>query len=187
MLPACGHSRDQVAGDPVGIPRPETFGHAALRSEASRTIEIHPLDEFRFDPAQIVVRPGEVVTFRVVNDGRLGHEFTIGGPVAQDLHDAQMASMEMSGSGSGMAMSSSQKSMHTPHDPAHQKYMKNLTKRIAVLDRTAAASESMHIPPGEMREVTWSFSGGDLPQYGCHVSGHWQGGMKGSSFIPSSS
>jgi uncharacterized cupredoxin-like copper-binding protein len=141
------------------------------------------LDSLRFEPDHISVRRGEVVTFHVVNAGRQPHEFTIGGPDAQELHDDQMASMGTSNS-AGMTMGSGGMdmgggTMKTAAEPGDKKDGA-LAKRIATLDKRAAASMSIHVPPAEARDVTWSFSGPKLPRYACHLPGHWKGGMQGA-------
>jgi uncharacterized cupredoxin-like copper-binding protein len=123
----------------------------------------------RFRPSQVSVKRGEVVTFHLVNAGKGPHEFTIGGPQSQELHDGQMALMDMPGM-AGM----------DHHDKAQKKWEAGLKKRIAVLDRVAAASESVHVMPNETKDVTWAFTGPEMPVFGCHIPGHWWGGMKGS-------
>jgi uncharacterized cupredoxin-like copper-binding protein len=182
---AHGHPGSSEAGA-APVPRPQTYGHGALTSQATRTVEVRMLDSLRFEPDRITVQRGEIVTFRLVNAGHLAHEFTIGGPAAQELHDAQMAEMDMSGEGQGMAMpgSGGGMDMKMSHDPAHAKYLKALAKRIAMLDRQAAATDSVHVLPGETKELTWAFSGPELPTFACHVAGHWKAGMTGTVASP---
>ncbi|HVW33639.1 MAG TPA: copper-binding protein [Acidimicrobiia bacterium] len=170
----CGHDHGATAAPDPAAPRAQTFGHEALPAQATRTVEVRLLDSLRFEPATIPVKPGEVVTFRLVNAGRTAHEFTIGGPAAQELHEAQMAEMDMSGEGDGMAMDMKM------HDPTHAKYLKALAKRVAELDRQAAANDSVHVLPGETKELTWAFTGAQLPAFACHVPGHWKSGMTGT-------
>jgi uncharacterized cupredoxin-like copper-binding protein len=92
--------------------------------------------------------------------------------------------MDMSGTGNGMAMPADS-GMTMAHEPGHDKYMKALARRIADLDQRAAANESVHVPPGETREVTWAFTTDQAPFFGCHVVGHWAGGMRGRFVISS--
>ena len=47
-------------------------------------------------------------------------------------------------------------------------------------DKSAAANASVHVPPGESRDLTWAFLGEKIPVFGCHVDQHWSGGMRGS-------
>ncbi len=62
---------------------------------ASRTIEVRMSDELRFEPAELVVAPGETVRFEVTNDGETVHEFLIGDEAAQAEIEEEMAGGEM--------------------------------------------------------------------------------------------
>jgi uncharacterized cupredoxin-like copper-binding protein len=70
------------------------FGRPADASEADRAIEIHTDNELAFDPAEVTVAAGEVVTFSITNDGDLPHDFVIGDDAAQEAHAAEMAEMD---------------------------------------------------------------------------------------------
>jgi uncharacterized cupredoxin-like copper-binding protein len=176
VVAACGRQPLSQHSKPVVNPvRPQTSGRAALESEAQRTVEVKLSDEMRFDPAQITVKMGEIITFHLVNTGKQEHEVTIGDANAQELHDYEMTSMNMSAMHHG-DMSHLGK--------AHQKYMDRLSKRTAELDRLAGANASMHVPPGQSRDLAWAFSGQQLPVYGCHLPGHWAAGMKGTFIVP---
>jgi uncharacterized cupredoxin-like copper-binding protein len=184
---ACGGGKSSgstAASSSAAQPRPQTYGRGGLPTEATRTVEIKMDDRLRFDPSTVAVKHGEIVTFHVLNTGKTLHELTIGGQDAQDLHEAQMAQMSMTGDtmAGGMDMGSMPGMEHgaMPNTPEHRKYMKNLAARIATLDKTAAANASVHVPPGESRDLTWAFLGNQLPRFGCHVAQHWSGGMRGS-------
>jgi uncharacterized cupredoxin-like copper-binding protein len=71
-----------------------SFGSPAEPADADRTIEIAALDSFAFDPAELKVTAGETVTFLIVNEGRLVHDFTLGDQATQDEHEAEMTEME---------------------------------------------------------------------------------------------
>ena len=75
-----------------------TFGEAAEASEADRVIDVATRDDFTFSPAVINITAGEVITFRVTNEGLIPHDFTLGDAETQEEHEAEMASM------AGMAM-----------------------------------------------------------------------------------
>jgi len=79
-----------------------TFGEPANPSEATRVIEISANDTLRFDPDAVVVAAGEIVTFRVTNNGKIAHDFVLGDATLQDEHEAEMQAMADS---SDMAMS----------------------------------------------------------------------------------
>jgi uncharacterized cupredoxin-like copper-binding protein len=166
-----GHDEAAAGATDAARPRSQTFGRGALAAEATRTVEIRLHDDLRFEPSEVTVQRGEVVTFHLVNVGKVPHEFTIGGPNAQELHENQMALMDHSGM-PGM------EGMHHD-DKLHKKYEAGLKERVTELDRVAAASESVHVMPNEAKDLTWAFTGPEIPAFGCHVPGHWGGGMKG--------
>ncbi|HMC05349.1 MAG TPA: hypothetical protein VKJ83_07735 [Actinomycetota bacterium] len=182
---ACGGGSGHAsASNTAARPRAQTYGRGGLPAEATRTVEIRMGDNLRFDPATVAVKHGEIVTFHVVNTGKILHELTVGGADAQDLHEAQMAQMSMTGDtmAGGMDMGSMPGMEHgtMPNTPEHRRYMKNLAHRIASLDKSAAANASVHVPAGESRDMTWAFLGDQLPVFGCHVAQHWSGGMRGA-------
>jgi uncharacterized cupredoxin-like copper-binding protein len=142
-------------------------------------------DALHFRPAEIHVKAGEIVDFHLVNSGKVLHEFTIGGTDSQELHEDQMALMDMPGTGSGTDMGGMDRGGTSSHiaamkmDKMHRKYL-DQQSRVAELERTASASDSVHVPPGESRDLVWAFTGPSAPLFGCHIPGHWSAGMKGS-------
>lgn len=76
------------------------FGDPVPNDQATRVIEITATDDFRFNPSNIVVSEGEIVTFRVENLGAIIHDFTLGDADIQDQHEEAMSQM-----GGGMEMS----------------------------------------------------------------------------------
>lgn len=70
------------------------FGEPADPAEADRIIEIIAADDLTFEPAEVTVSPGEVITFRVVNTGQIVHDFVLGDEATQDEHEQEMAEME---------------------------------------------------------------------------------------------
>ena len=175
----CGGGHGPAA-KPADVPRAQTTGHGALPAEATRTVEIRMTDDLRFNPGQVAVRPGEVVTFHVINAGTQTHEFTLGDENAQELHDYQMVAMEMSGSAMPGMDAGGMGSMPMGKDPTHEKYLAAVQKDIDRLDRLAGANASVHVLPGQSGDVTWAFTGPKAPEFGCHIPGHWKGGMQGA-------
>jgi uncharacterized cupredoxin-like copper-binding protein len=151
------------ASEEADAPRGTAYGHGAAAGQATRTIEVTMTDDLKFDPEAIEVTPDEIVTFKLTNAGKIVHEFTIGGQVAQDLHESEMAAASMK------SMSGAQ----------HKQHIKALNAKAAKLDQKADAFDSVHVAPGETQEVTWAFSGEKPPSLGCHQPGHYKGGMKG--------
>lgn len=74
-------------------------GQPADPTEATRVIEITGSDDFRFDPAEITVQAGDIVTFRITNVGNAAHDFTMGDEAMQQEHEEEMLEM------GGMSMS----------------------------------------------------------------------------------
>ncbi|MEK6720074.1 MAG: cupredoxin family protein [Chloroflexota bacterium] len=111
FLAACSAGAAPSASDP-GQPSPTdempmasddhaagfSGGEPADASAADRVVEIRMLDALRFEPASVDVKVGETITFRVINDGQITHDFTLGDAETQDKHDAEMAA-GMSGMG----------------------------------------------------------------------------------------
>lgn len=67
-------------------------GAPADATEANRRIAISAVDA-RFDPADLTVAPGDVVTFVVTNAGQAAHEFTLGDAAMQAEHATAMEHM----------------------------------------------------------------------------------------------
>lgn len=84
-----GHSMNETAGMVPGEP--------AEPDEGDRTIEIVASDDLSFDPEDVEIAVGEVVTFVVTNEGNNPHEFVLGDKAYQDEHE----DMEMEHSGDG--------------------------------------------------------------------------------------
>lgn len=82
---------DSDAKQDTGSLEADTMGVPAAGTEADRTIKIVMLDELVYQPAQIKVSTGEVVTFEIVNEGKLQHEFVLGDRDYQAMHEQEMA------------------------------------------------------------------------------------------------
>lgn len=168
VFAACGGDDDEGAAPG---PRPQTEGRAADAAEATRVVEIKMLDELGFEPAQVEVATGEVVTFRVTNVGKLPHELTIGGAAAQDLHRAEMLAAEASPD----TASGEDHAAMGHGSPASAKVVPS-RKELAELDKKAF--KAVHVMPRETKDVSWAFTG-EAPMLGCQVPGHWDAGRRG--------
>jgi uncharacterized cupredoxin-like copper-binding protein len=82
-LVACGGGSSSDAGEPADA------------SAAKRTVEVTITAAKRYQPAEITVAPGEVVTFKVTNAAAELHEFMVGDSEAHDKHEKLMAGMSM--------------------------------------------------------------------------------------------
>lgn len=61
------------------------FGREGDPKKATRTVRVGMADTMRFDPAELIVKPGETVRFIVRNNGKLMHEMVLG--TMQELKD----------------------------------------------------------------------------------------------------
>jgi uncharacterized cupredoxin-like copper-binding protein len=55
-----------------------SFGREGDPKKATRSISVDMSDQMRFSPAQITVRQGETIRFRVKNSGKVMHEMVLG-------------------------------------------------------------------------------------------------------------
>lgn len=92
-LSACAEDSTQPTTPDVATGSEFFFGSPAEAADADRVIEIQATDSLTFQPAEVNVAPGETVTFRLVNQGNLVHDFTLGDQATQDEHEAEMAEM----------------------------------------------------------------------------------------------
>ena len=84
-------------GHDMGSTEGSVMGESAAASEADRTIQVAMLDELAYDPEQLEVSEGEVITFEVVNKGGARHEFVLGDSDYQEMHEDKMADGGQSG------------------------------------------------------------------------------------------
>jgi uncharacterized cupredoxin-like copper-binding protein len=78
--PAFAHGDDKHARKAARpISTEETaFGREGDPKKASRTVSVDMSDQMRFKPAELTVRQGETVRFRVKNSGQVMHEMVLG-------------------------------------------------------------------------------------------------------------
>lgn len=99
VLAACSSSTTSTAAPSGETTTPDVatetfaFGEPADPGEADRIVEITASDDLRFTPGEISVAAGEIVTFRVTNEGAIVHDFTVGDEETQNEHEAQMTEM----------------------------------------------------------------------------------------------
>ena len=68
---------------------------AASPSAGAQTIEVKLTDALRMEPAEMTVKAGQPVTFKVTNTGATDHEFYLGHEAAQAEQEEMMQSGEM--------------------------------------------------------------------------------------------
>jgi len=120
---------------PSGVASPPS---AASPPAAAQRVEVKLTDALRMEPAEMTVRAGQAVTFKVTNSGAIDHEFYLGDEAAQAQEEQKMQS-------GGMVMD---------------------------------MPEGITLKPGETKELTYTFAVPGAALAGCHVAGHYAGGMK---------
>jgi uncharacterized cupredoxin-like copper-binding protein len=77
--PALGHGDQHGKAVPRAISTDEMpFGREGDPKKAARTVNIDLSDAMRFTPAELSVKRGETVRFRVKNSGKVMHEMVLG-------------------------------------------------------------------------------------------------------------
>ena len=56
----------------------QVFGREGDPKKASRTVSVDMSDKMRFSPAELTIKQGETVRFRVKNSGQVMHEMVLG-------------------------------------------------------------------------------------------------------------
>jgi len=94
LITACGGSASSTTAAGSDANQGEfAFGEPADSSNTDRIVEIVATEGLVFDPSDLTATTGETVTFRIVNEGTIIHDFTLGDEVTQDEHEEEMAEM----------------------------------------------------------------------------------------------
>lgn len=103
LLAACGeggaahdHSAAPGAEHTDGSEDVFAFGAAADPAGATRTIEVTASD-YAFSPSDLDVRVGEIVKFRITNDGNALHEFMLGDEATHAEHETDATTADAHG------------------------------------------------------------------------------------------
>lgn len=80
-LPVLAMAHDEDAGSP------------ARAAQATRTVTFTASDRMQFEPARLEVTRGQIVRLRIVNAGKLPHEFVLGTAAQIDAHAKMMRDM----------------------------------------------------------------------------------------------
>lgn len=78
------------SGDSATAREEHAFGREGKPHQVSRSVRIDMADNFRFTPAQVVVKRGETVRFIISNSGRQLHEMVLGTTQEIAAHAALM-------------------------------------------------------------------------------------------------
>lgn len=79
------------AGHDMGAGQGSAIGEPAQASDADRTVNVVMLDELAYEPGELQVEEGEIITFDVVNEGKTTHEFVLGDEAYHEVHEQQMS------------------------------------------------------------------------------------------------
>ena len=71
------HKDKDKAAAPVSTAE-RAFGRVGDPKKVSRTVDVDMNDEMRFTPAELAVRQGDTIRFRVKNSGKVMHEMVLG-------------------------------------------------------------------------------------------------------------
>jgi uncharacterized cupredoxin-like copper-binding protein len=74
---AHGDKHEKHASAPISTGE-TAFGREGNPRKVSRTVSVDMSDRMRFTPAQLTVKQGETVRFRVKNSGKVMHEMVLG-------------------------------------------------------------------------------------------------------------
>lgn len=142
------------------------FGGVGKASEVSRTINVVMKENF-YAPETIEVKAGETVRFKIINEGELVHEFSLGNA---DMHVAHQKEME--------AMAE-----HGILEADKVNY--HMMKMDMGGGKTMAHSDpnSVLLEPGKSSEIIWKFSKAEGIEFACNVPGHYEAGMVGKMHI----
>lgn len=72
-----GHDHKHKAAAPVSTAE-RAFGREGNPKKVSRTVDVDMSDQMRFTPAELAVRQGDTIRFRVKNSGKVMHEMVLG-------------------------------------------------------------------------------------------------------------
>lgn len=78
-LPVLAHGEQHAKKGPKAISKDEQpFGREGDPKKVSRTVNVDMSDKMRFTPAELTVKRGETIRFRVKNSGQVLHEMVLG-------------------------------------------------------------------------------------------------------------
>lgn len=132
-------------------------GRPGTKAKITRTIAIETT-EYAFSKQALSFKAGETVKFVVTNKGKLKHELTIGTAEGQAAHRKAMEAMSDSGHGGHGGHGA-----HGGHGMDHE-----------------MPAGSIHVAPGETRELVWEFTTAGTLVFACNYPGHADLGMEGA-------
>ncbi|UEM21348.1 cupredoxin domain-containing protein [Skermanella mucosa] len=145
----------------------QTIGERGKASKSTRIVQIKLIDN-AYEPESIQVKPGETVKFVLRNDGQLLHEFNIGTAEMHAVHQKEMAMMMEHGMLTPTGVNDKAMNMDHSTMPGMAHSMKH------------DDPNSVLVPPGQTKELTWKFAQGGKIEFACNIPGHYESGMVGN-------
>jgi uncharacterized cupredoxin-like copper-binding protein len=142
------------------------IGGPGTAADVTRTIDITMQDNF-YEPAEIAVKAGETVRFKIVNKGTLLHEFGLGTAAMHAAHQKEM--LVMMEHGMIEADRVNHERMKMDHGPG----------QMAMSHSHGAEQGSVLVEPGKSAEIIWKFPQAATLEFACNVPGHYESGMMG--------
>jgi len=142
------------------------IGQPGKASAVTRTIDIVMQDNF-YEPAEITVKAGETVRFKIANKGTLLHEFGLGTAAMHAAHQKEM--MVMMEHGMIKADRVNHERMKMDHGPGHG-HMNH---------KHGPEHGSVLVEPGKSAEIIWTFPKSMTLEFACNIPGHYEAGMVG--------
>ena len=142
------------------------IGGPGKAADVTRTIDITMQDNF-YEPAEIAVKAGETVRFKIVNKGTLLHEFGLGTAAMHAAHQKEM--MVMMEHGMIEADRINHERMKMDHGPG----------QMPMGHGHGADQGSVLVEPGKSAEIIWKFPKEATLEFACNVPGHYESGMMG--------
>lgn len=134
----------------LGVALVSNVPHAGAASKVPQIVKIDA-GAVRFEPRTITVTVGQPVVLRITNTSTIDHEALLGDEKVQKAHAAEMKDAEAMG-----------------HDMASQGTKTN-----------AKPGEGfVTIAPKKTAEITTRFTKVGRTILGCHLKGHYEGGMR---------
>lgn len=140
------------------------IGAPGKAAEVTRTIDVVMQDNF-YEPAEITVKPGETVRFRIKNEGTFLHEFGLGTAAMHAAHQKEMTTMFEHGMLEADKINHDR--MKMDHGPGRMMMSHD-------------DPNSVLLEPGKSGEVIWKFPDAMKLEFACNIPGHYESGMMGA-------
>jgi uncharacterized cupredoxin-like copper-binding protein len=136
-----------------------SFGSVGISKQVTRIINI-TMDDNSYQPEVINVKSGEVIHFKIKNNGDAVHEFNIGKKTMHIAHQEEMQQMMDRGI--------------LEFDKVNHHMM------TAKGGMSHDDPNSILLEPDKSGELIWKFKKTQHLEYACNIPGHYESGMHGT-------